>query len=332
MSTYINLIEWMDGFGSIDEIDTDKIYDNDFIIDNIKSDDYETRILSFKKSIYEFYNYYISIGVPPPFNIERNEITSLLDDSKDEFKIIRFDNPNFNLKIFPNDFMYKEKDLNLFFSKRYKNIFKIRDALCLLDGDNSRAFELYCADILREQNFYIKTTKKSWDKGIDLYGHLDSFSNNPHFKNRRLIKVTPFLKDLQSKINYHPIYSNILIFVECKRRRKDIKLGTKDLNSIASNFSAENLIQRSMEFQIKDPDRYSNLNNWEKVKLIFTSTDFDVPSLKLKNRNNIIGRNGIQLSWDLIVLSSSINSKFDDCFDKNEDFNLNNFLEKYNGK
>ena len=38
MSTYINLIEWMDGFGSIDEIDTDKIYDNDFIIESNEID------------------------------------------------------------------------------------------------------------------------------------------------------------------------------------------------------------------------------------------------------------------------------------------------------
>ena len=166
-------------------------------------------------------------------------------------------------------------------------------------------------------------TKASGDGGIDLWGVFD-FDN----EDEKSLKASPFLMSIIRRINESLNSTKLSFVAECKLKENPDAVIPKDIvKNICMNFNGKNFHDEFMQLQFKQK---VFTHGHTLLKFIFTSTDICDAGRKLTLENNIIIRNGLQLSWDFIILSSDIRKEFDQFFDDKHLFKKSYFLDFYN--
>lgn len=290
----------------------------------------EVHLKGFIKQIYSEFIIYKSLNVPPPFII-KNGIYSLLNYPDEDFTIYRFDHDSFQIEKYLDQSLIKP---NLPFEdikKRYEYIFVVSRLICQLTGNSSRAFEIFCQTILKEQGFNVNVTPRSWDGGVDIAGYINTFDKKRIDK--EAVELHSFIFHIASIFNFNPRRSNLKVIVECKQRKYGADLGTEEIRNISAKF-ADNKDQILKDLDSNSGLDENNTKNWELVKILMVSTSLSKAANKLKNQKGLMVRVGVQLAWDFIWLSlMKKDSEFDTYFDfYTNEFNGDAFLKNFNEK
>jgi len=289
----------------------------------------ETLINGLIKQIYSEFINYKSLNVPPPFSI-KNGIFSLLNYPGENFILYKFNHDNYSIEEYLDASLLSKFVHSIDFKKRYQNIFKISDLICKLTTNNSRAFEIFCQEILKEQGFDVTVTSPGKDKGVDILGIIKTFDKER--ESVQAVELHPFIHQITSKFNYGPLSSTLKVIVQCKQKKQGSLLSSDDIITIEGKFDINEKSIRSMANRTTGEDE-DTTEYWEYLKILMVSTDLNKGARRYKNRGSLLVRVGIQLAWDLVWLSLMKNeSDFDKYFDYTSGkFNEESFLKYYNG-
>jgi hypothetical protein len=288
----------------------------------------ETLINGLIKQIYSEFISYKSLNVPPPFLI-KDGVFGLLNYPGENFVLYKFNDDNYSIEQYLDASLKSKFVSSIDFKRRYQNIFKISDLICKLTTNNSRAFEVFCQEILKEQGFDVTVTPKGKDKGLDIYGFIKTFDKKR--ESVQAVELHPFIYQIASKLNYEPLSSTLKVIVQCKQKKQGSLLSTEDIIGVEGKFEMnEKSIDKEINKKTGKSDDTTEL--WEYLKILMVSTDLNKGARKYKNRGSLLVRVGIQLAWDLIWLSlMKDESDFDKYFNHTSgEFNEESFLKSYN--